>query len=64
VKLQSVSALDYYGRGYQDVQSRVPAIANTRRDLDWRPRVGLRDALKRIFDAYRQHVAEARQLVY
>jgi nucleoside-diphosphate-sugar epimerase len=64
VKLQSVSALDYYGRGYQDVQSRVPAIANTRRDLAWRPRVGLRDALKRIFDAYRQHVAEARQLVY
>ncbi len=64
VRLVQVSATDYYGKGYQDMQSRVPSIANTRRELGWRPRVGLRDALAKIFDAYRDHIAEARQLVH
>ena len=62
-KLVDVSADEYYGKGYQDVQSRVPAIANTMRDLDWKPTVGMDDALARIFDAYRGHVAAARALV-
>ncbi len=63
VKLVKTTAESYYGRGYQDVQNRVPKITNTMRDLGWRPRVGMRDALGRIFDAYRGHVGEARQLV-
>ena len=63
VKLKLVSANDYYGRGYQDVQNRVPKIANTMADLAWKPRVNMKDALKHIFDAYRGHVAEARHLV-
>jgi hypothetical protein len=33
------------------------------RDLKWRPRVAMRDALKRIYDAYRTDVAEAKHLV-
>jgi nucleoside-diphosphate-sugar epimerase len=63
VKLLNTTALEYYGKGYQDVQNRVPKIASTAKDLDWRPRVNMQDALKRIFDAYRTHVAEARRLV-
>jgi nucleoside-diphosphate-sugar epimerase len=63
VKLLPVTAEAYYGKGYQDVQNRVPGIANTTRDLGWRPRVGMSRALARIFDAYRGHVAEARALV-
>jgi nucleoside-diphosphate-sugar epimerase len=57
------TADDYYGSGYQDVQNRVPKIDNTRADLDWEPTVGMDDALRRIFDAYRGHVADARALV-
>ena len=57
------TAVDYYGDGYQDVQNRVPKIDNTRRDLDWAPRVPMDEALRRIFDAYREHVADARALV-
>jgi nucleoside-diphosphate-sugar epimerase len=57
------TAADYYGSGYQDVQNRVPKIDNTRADLDWEPKVGMDEALRRIFDAYRGHVAEARALV-
>jgi nucleoside-diphosphate-sugar epimerase len=53
----------YYGKGYQDVQNRVPKITNTCADLDWKPVVTMEDALTRIFDAYRGQVAEARGLV-
>jgi len=63
VKLVATSADKYYGKGYQDVQNRVPKIANTSKDLAWRPQVNMQDALKRIFEAYRGDVAEARGLV-
>jgi len=63
VSLLDVSSEFYYGPGYQDVQHRVPAIENTMRDLAWAPKVGMRDSLVRIFDAYRGEVASARALV-
>jgi len=63
VRLIDVKAEQYYGKGYQDIQSRVPKIDNTRRELDWRPRIGIEQALKRVFDAYRGEVASARSLV-
>ena len=63
VRLIRTTATAYYGKGYQDVQNRVPKIDNTCLDLGWRPRVTMRQALKHIFDAYRGHVAEARRLV-
>jgi len=63
VRLVKTTAGEYYGKGYQDVQNRVPKISQSEKDLGWRPRVNMRDALKRIFDAYRTHVAEARRLV-
>jgi len=63
VRIVKTSADKYYGRGYQDMQNRVPKIDNTKRDLRWRPRVGMRDALRRIFEAYRTQIAEARRLV-
>jgi nucleoside-diphosphate-sugar epimerase len=63
VRIVRTTASAYYGLGYQDVLHRVPRIANTRRELGWRPRVGMRDALRRIYDAYRGHVREARHLV-
>jgi nucleoside-diphosphate-sugar epimerase len=63
VKLINASAMQYYGKGYQDMRIRVPWIANTRRDLGWRPKTSMRDALKRVFDAYRSQVGEARRLV-
>jgi nucleoside-diphosphate-sugar epimerase len=63
VKLTTTSAANYYGKGYQDVQNRVPRITQTTRDLAWKPRVDMRHALKQIFDVYRTQVAEARHLV-
>ena len=63
VKLIKTSAAQYYGKGYQDVQNRVPKITNTCKDLGWRPKISMQQAMKHIFDFYRGHVAEARHLV-
>ena len=63
VQLVETTADAYYGRGYQDVQNRVPKVANTVKELGWKPRTNMAQALKHIFDAYRTQVAEARRLV-
>jgi nucleoside-diphosphate-sugar epimerase len=62
-KIEDTTSADYYGAGYQDVENRVPMIANTMADLGWKPQVGMDDALARIFDYYRGHVAAARELM-
>ncbi|MFO1378803.1 MAG: bifunctional UDP-4-keto-pentose/UDP-xylose synthase [Chitinivorax sp.] len=63
VNLVDVTSADYYGKGYQDVQNRVPKIENTMEDLDWKPQFSMKEALRNIFDSYRTQVAEARSLV-
>jgi nucleoside-diphosphate-sugar epimerase len=63
VRLVEVSSDAYYGKGYQDMQTRVPWIDNTREDLDWEPRVPLADALRNIFRTYRSQVADACALI-
>ena len=63
VNMVEVTSADYYGKGYQDVQNRVPKIDNTKQELDWAPKVPMADTLKHIFDAYRDQVAEARKLM-
>ncbi|HVQ60751.1 MAG TPA: bifunctional UDP-4-keto-pentose/UDP-xylose synthase [Burkholderiales bacterium] len=63
VRLVNTTAAQYYGKGYQDVQNRVPLISQTTRDLGWKPQVAMRQALKHIFDAYRTQIQEAAGLV-
>ena len=62
VKLVDTSASKYYGKGYQDVQNRVPKIDNTMKELGWKPKVDMKTALKHIFDAYRGQLEDARAL--
>jgi len=62
VKLVEVSSGEYYGKGYQDVQNRVPAIDNTMKELGWAPKVDMKSALRHIFDAYRGQLDDARAL--
>ena len=63
VRLVETTSGDYYGKGYQDVQNRVPKITNTMRDLGWAPTVAMDTALKNIFEAYREQVEAARALM-
>ena len=61
-KIIDTTAEGYYGKGYQDVQNRVPYIENTKKELSWEPKVTMDDALRRIFEGYRTQVDEARSL--
>ena len=63
VQLLDTTAAEYYGKGYQDVENRVPKIDNTRADLDWTPRVTMQQALRLIFDAYRDQISQAGRLL-
>jgi len=61
-RIVETSAGDFYGSGYQDVQDRKPSIATTVAELGWRPTVDMQTSLRRIFESYREKVAEAREL--
>jgi len=63
VVIQETTSNAYYGKGYQDVQNRVPKIQNTIDELHWHPKTNMADALEHIFEAYRHDVIKARNLV-
>ncbi len=63
VNIVEVSSSDYYGKGYQDIQSRVPYIENTCAELSWKPAIDVKSALRKIMDAYRHEVATAQALL-
>jgi nucleoside-diphosphate-sugar epimerase len=63
VRLVETTAAEYYGKGYQDVENRVPKIDNTAADLEWQPRVTMDQALRQIFEAYRGQIAQAAHLL-
>lgn len=52
VKITETSPGKHYGEGYQDMVNRTPYIQSTKRDLNWNPKVTLRNALKQTFAAY------------
>ena len=47
-----VSSKDFYGKGYQDMNRRVPSIAKAREILGWEPKVDLFTALKKTIEYY------------
>ena len=63
VNIVEVTSGEYYGKGYQDIQSRVPFIENTCTELNWAPTVEVGKALQKIMDTYRHEVASAQALL-
>lgn len=64
VKIVEVPSGEHYGEGYQDMQNRVPYIENTKQDLEWEPRVSMREALERTYEAYIDYLEQARSALY
>jgi nucleoside-diphosphate-sugar epimerase len=62
-KIVETSSGSFYGKGYQDVQNRLPKISETVDVLGWKPQVDMATALRRIFESYRHQVAQARSLI-
>ncbi len=50
--IEEVGAKEFYGAGYQDIQTRTPSIERAKSLLGWEPKYGLEDALKRTLDAF------------
>jgi nucleoside-diphosphate-sugar epimerase len=50
IKIVNTQSEQYYGKGYQDLQNRVPSIANARQYLGWEPKFTFEEALKKILD--------------
>lgn len=48
VEVLSISGESFYGKGYQDVQKRVPSISAINRDVGWHPKIKLKDTIRRI----------------
>jgi nucleoside-diphosphate-sugar epimerase len=54
-KVVAVSSAQYFGKYYQDIQKRVPAIENARRLLGWKPKVDLKTAIRLTLDYHLAH---------
>jgi nucleoside-diphosphate-sugar epimerase len=51
-RIIEVSSGDFYGKGYQDMLTRVPSIKNAREKLGWVPVTSVDDALRKTLDFY------------
>ena len=63
VKIIPVSAEEYYGPYYQDIQTRVPAIEAVRDALGWAPVTDLDSAIRRTIDYYVERQSETLRAV-
>jgi nucleoside-diphosphate-sugar epimerase len=55
VKIVRTSSGEYFGKYYQDIQTRVPSIENARSKLGWEPKVDLKTAIKHTLDYHLAH---------
>lgn len=48
----TVDAGEYYGKGYQDVQRRVPSIRRATEKLGWMPKIGMEEGIRQTLSFY------------
>jgi nucleoside-diphosphate-sugar epimerase len=54
-KVVVVPSKKYFGKYYQDIQNRVPAITHIGRQLGWKPKIDLKTAIKLTLDYHLAH---------
>ena len=52
VRIVETTAREYYGAGYEDIQTRVPSVKAAEKFLDWRPSTDLETAIRKTLDHY------------
>ena len=52
VKITAQTGQDYYGAGYQDIDTRVPNIDKAIRVLGWKPHTDMRDGVRKTIEYY------------
>jgi nucleoside-diphosphate-sugar epimerase len=50
VRMVEVSSMEYYGKGYQDIMTRVPSIKNAKTYLGWEPKTDFETAMRLTLD--------------
>lgn len=61
--ITSVTSADYYGKYYQDIETRVPAVEAARKTLGWVPTTDLATAVHKTIDYYVRAEDEQRRTV-
>jgi UDP-4-amino-4-deoxy-L-arabinose formyltransferase/UDP-glucuronic acid dehydrogenase (UDP-4-keto-hexauronic acid decarboxylating) len=51
---KEIESMSYYGKGYQDVQHRMPSIRNAMRLLNWSPTVAMEQSVEQTLDFFLQ----------
>ena len=51
-RLIEVSSAEFYGKGYQDMLTRVPSVRNAKERLGWEPTTSIDDALRKTLEFY------------
>ncbi len=51
-KIIEVTSGTFYGKGYQDMLTRVPSVKNAKERLGWEPTTSIDDALRKTLDFY------------
>jgi len=51
-RLVETTSDSYYGKGYQDMLTRVPSVKNAKERLGWVPKTGIDEALRKTLDFY------------
>jgi UDP-4-amino-4-deoxy-L-arabinose formyltransferase / UDP-glucuronic acid dehydrogenase (UDP-4-keto-hexauronic acid decarboxylating) len=54
-----VESSAFYGKGYQDMQRRVPSIKNAKRYIDWEPSIAFEDSVEKTLDFFLQQAVES-----
>ena len=49
----------FYGKGYQDMQRRVPSIRNAKRYIDWEPSIAFEVSIAKTLDFFLQQAVDS-----
>jgi len=55
---KDVSGIEYYGKGYEDSDLRIPSMRLVKQQLDWEPKTSLRDAMESTMKVFIEKYAD------